>query len=273
MIINVNCMCGDFMMTPTRSKSKDRQTGYQLLWLQRQDPICQSASGQDTANNRPSSGQDTANNRPASGQDTANNRPASGQDTANNRHHNQSKPTASVRRFHHSTSAMSRWKPRWLEESLPANLILSFCKSELFEQPSQSAQEALGVWHAWKNCRNVQTFGCNLREKRRLVTARCWSTVNLKTGLVGRYCGSVVENRNQREPVSQSVCQSQPIYQSVQQSICKMIYSTFTDEVERKCHFPALSCNCMTHHQALQGFPGTSQVSLHKNNKIDLPAL
>jgi hypothetical protein len=27
----------------------------------------------------------------------------------------------------------------------------------------------------------------------------------------------------------------------------------------------------MTHRQALQGFPDTSQVSLHKNNKINLP--
>jgi hypothetical protein len=27
----------------------------------------------------------------------------------------------------------------------------------------------------------------------------------------------------------------------------------------------------MTHRQALQGFLDTSQVSLHKNNKIDLP--
>jgi hypothetical protein len=29
----------------------------------------------------------------------------------------------------------------------------------------------------------------------------------------------------------------------------------------------------MTHRQALQDFPDTSQVSLHKNNKIDLPPL
>jgi hypothetical protein len=27
----------------------------------------------------------------------------------------------------------------------------------------------------------------------------------------------------------------------------------------------------MTHRQALQDFPNTSQVSLHKNNKINLP--
>jgi hypothetical protein len=27
----------------------------------------------------------------------------------------------------------------------------------------------------------------------------------------------------------------------------------------------------MTHHQALQDFPDTRQVSLHKNNKINLP--
>jgi hypothetical protein len=29
----------------------------------------------------------------------------------------------------------------------------------------------------------------------------------------------------------------------------------------------------MTHRQALQGFPDTSQISLKKNNKINLPAL
>jgi hypothetical protein len=29
----------------------------------------------------------------------------------------------------------------------------------------------------------------------------------------------------------------------------------------------------MTHRQALQGFPDTSQVSLHENNKIVLPFL
>jgi hypothetical protein len=44
----------------------------------------------------------------------------------------------------------------------------------------------------------------------------------------------------------------------------------FTDKVERNCYFPAPDWNCMTHRQALQGFPDTSQVSLHNNNKINL---
>jgi hypothetical protein len=52
-----------------------------------------------------------------------------------------------------------------------------------------------------------------------------------------------------------------------------LIYSAFTDKVEYNWHFPAPVCNCMTHRQALQGFPDTSQVSLHKNNKINLPVL
>jgi hypothetical protein len=43
-----------------------------------------------------------------------------------------------------------------------------------------------------------------------------------------------------------------------------MIYSAFTDKVERNCHFPAPGWNCMTHRQALQGFSDTSQVSPQK---------
>jgi hypothetical protein len=43
--------------------------------------------------------------------------------------------------------------------------------------------------------------------------------------------------------------------------------------VERNCHFTVPGWNCMTHSQALQRFPHMSQVSLHKNNKIDLPML
>jgi hypothetical protein len=43
----------------------------------------------------------------------------------------------------------------------------------------------------------------------------------------------------------------------------------FTDKVERNCHFPAPGWKCMTHRQALQGFPDTSRVSLHKKNKIN----
>jgi hypothetical protein len=49
------------------------------------------------------------------------------------------------------------------------------------------------------------------------------------------------------------------------------MYSAFTDKVERNCHFPAPGWNCKTHCQALQGFLDTSQVSLHKNNKINSP--
>jgi hypothetical protein len=49
-------------------------------------------------------------------------------------------------------------------------------------------------------------------------------------------------------------------------------YSAFTDKVERNCHFPAPGWNCMTHRQALQCFPYTSQVSLHRN-KINLSIL
>jgi hypothetical protein len=48
-----------------------------------------------------------------------------------------------------------------------------------------------------------------------------------------------------------------------------LLYSALTDKVERNCHFPAPGWNCMTHRQALQDFPDTSQVSLHKNNKIN----
>jgi hypothetical protein len=50
-----------------------------------------------------------------------------------------------------------------------------------------------------------------------------------------------------------------------------VLYSAFTDKVERKYHFPAPGWNCMTHRQVPQGFPDTSQVTLHKNNKINLP--
>jgi hypothetical protein len=47
--------------------------------------------------------------------------------------------------------------------------------------------------------------------------------------------------------------------------------SAFADKVERNCHFPAPDWNFMTHRLALQGFADTSRVSLHKNNKINLP--
>jgi hypothetical protein len=47
------------------------------------------------------------------------------------------------------------------------------------------------------------------------------------------------------------------------------MYSAFTDNVERNCHFPPPGWYCMTYLQALQGFPDTSQVSLLKNNKTN----
>jgi hypothetical protein len=45
-----------------------------------------------------------------------------------------------------------------------------------------------------------------------------------------------------------------------------LTYSAFTDKVERNCHFPVPGRNCITHRQALQGFPDTSHEPLHKNN-------
>jgi hypothetical protein len=51
-----------------------------------------------------------------------------------------------------------------------------------------------------------------------------------------------------------------------------MKYSAFTDKPERNCHFSVPGRNCMTHRQALQDLPDTSQISLHKNNII-LPML
>lgn len=41
-------------------------------------------------------------------------------------------------------------------------------------------------------------------------------------------------------------------------------YTGFGDQVERKCHSPAPGWKCMTHCQALQGFPDTNQASLNK---------
>jgi hypothetical protein len=49
------------------------------------------------------------------------------------------------------------------------------------------------------------------------------------------------------------------------------IYSAFTDKPEHNCHFPAPGRNCMTHSQVLQDFLDKSQVSLHKNSKINQP--
>jgi hypothetical protein len=50
----------------------------------------------------------------------------------------------------------------------------------------------------------------------------------------------------------------------------KLRHSAFTDNPEHNCHFPVPGRNCTTHRQALQDPPDTSQVSLHKNNKINL---
>jgi hypothetical protein len=49
--------------------------------------------------------------------------------------------------------------------------------------------------------------------------------------------------------------------------------SAFTEKIERNCHFWVPGKNCMTHRQALQGFPCTSQVPLHKNNKVSFAVL
>jgi hypothetical protein len=43
-------------------------------------------------------------------------------------------------------------------------------------------------------------------------------------------------------------------------------------KVERNCHFLASGWNCMTHRQALEGFPDTSQVPLHTNRSRDVTA-
>jgi hypothetical protein len=45
-------------------------------------------------------------------------------------------------------------------------------------------------------------------------------------------------------------------------------YTAFTDKVERNCHFPAPGRNCMTHSQALQDSPDTSQALLHITLKL-----
>jgi hypothetical protein len=48
------------------------------------------------------------------------------------------------------------------------------------------------------------------------------------------------------------------------------LYSEFADKFERNCRF-ASRLKCMTYCQTLRGFSDTSQVSLHKSNKIILP--
>jgi hypothetical protein len=52
-----------------------------------------------------------------------------------------------------------------------------------------------------------------------------------------------------------------------EQSVCTV------SSLSRNCHFPAPGWICMTHRQTLQGFPYTSKVSFHKNNKIHSPQL
>jgi hypothetical protein len=46
-----------------------------------------------------------------------------------------------------------------------------------------------------------------------------------------------------------------------------------TDTLEPNRHFPAFVWSCTTCREAQRSFPSTSHVSLHKNNKIDLPTL
>jgi hypothetical protein len=49
--------------------------------------------------------------------------------------------------------------------------------------------------------------------------------------------------------------------------------SAFTDKVERNCHLPPFVLDLMTHRQAAQDFPDTSQEWLRENNKISFPVL
>jgi hypothetical protein len=50
-------------------------------------------------------------------------------------------------------------------------------------------------------------------------------------------------------------------------------YSAFTDKPERSYHFLAPGRKCTTHHQALEDFPDTSQVSLYTKSKISSPEI
>jgi len=47
---------------------------------------------------------------------------------------------------------------------------------------------------------------------------------------------------------------------------CYYTVSTYT--VECSCHFVLAFGGCMTCHQMLQGFPGVSEILLHRNSKI-----
>jgi hypothetical protein len=66
-----------------------------------------------------------------------------------------------------------------------------------------------------------------------------------------------------------SACEKLILLADCQGFSSTFIYIAFTDKQERNCLFPAPGRNCITHRQAIQDFPDTSQVSLHKNNKIN----
>jgi hypothetical protein len=69
----------------------------------------------------------------------------------------------------------------------------------------------------------------------------------------------VIKKRVLRGKFGGSNCKLEKItWREVSQSV---LISKFNDTPERNCHFPATVWNCMTHRQALQGFPDTSQVS------------
>jgi hypothetical protein len=52
-----------------------------------------------------------------------------------------------------------------------------------------------------------------------------------------------------------------------------ILFSAWDDELQRCSHLPALGRSYMAQRQAVQNFPDASQVSLHKNNKINLSTL
>jgi hypothetical protein len=51
------------------------------------------------------------------------------------------------------------------------------------------------------------------------------------------------------------------------------MYSASIDEGKDNCHFAAAGRNLMTHSQAMQDYPDTSDVSLLKNNKLKCTVL
>jgi hypothetical protein len=76
----------------------------------------------------------------------------------------------------------------------------------------------------------------------------------------GTTCHETEDNNKTLKPLS---------LPNIPEMLANCLYSAFTDKIERNCHFQVPGWNCMTHRQALQGFPETSQVLLHKNNKIN----